>query len=269
MVRLLEKDLRNSPIQSSKGNQLKWEEDGTWYKADHIGYEGLAEYMVSSLLKYSDMDENEYIMYQTEKIEYKSSTYCGCKSRNFLPKGYQLITLERLFGSFYGGSLYRNIFKIQGVKERALFLTEQVEKMTGLKEFGRYLCRMLTVDALFLNEDRHMHNIAVLYDPAGVYHYCPIFDHGSALLSDLTVDYPIGEDSVELIPKAQAKTVSSSFEEQLDAVEELYGQTVSFSFDDRVITRLLDEESYYPEEIKKRVRDILLQQRRKYEYLFK
>ena len=104
MVRLLEKDLRNSPIQSSKGNQLKWEEDGTWYKADHIGYEGLAEYMVSSLLKYSDMDENEYIMYQTEKIEYKSSTYCGCKSRNFLPKGYQLITLERLFGSFYGGS---------------------------------------------------------------------------------------------------------------------------------------------------------------------
>ena len=76
MVRLLEKDLRNSPIQSSKGNQLKWEEDGTWYKADYIGYEGLAEYMVSSLLKYSDMDENEYIMYQTEKIEYKSSTYC-------------------------------------------------------------------------------------------------------------------------------------------------------------------------------------------------
>ena len=84
MIRLLEKDLRNSPIQSSKGNQLKWEEDGIWYKADYIGYEGLAEYMVSSLLKYSDMDENEYIMYQTEKIEYKSNTYCGCKSRNFL-----------------------------------------------------------------------------------------------------------------------------------------------------------------------------------------
>ena len=90
-----------------------------------------------------------------------------------------------------------------------------------------------------------------------------------SIWSDLTVDYPIGEDIVELIPKAQAKTISSSFEEQLDAVEELYGQTVSFSFDDRVITRLLDEESYYPAEIKKRVRNILLQQRRKYEYLFR
>ena len=36
MIRLLEKDLRNSPIQSSKGNQLQWEEDGIWYKADYI-----------------------------------------------------------------------------------------------------------------------------------------------------------------------------------------------------------------------------------------
>ena len=55
MAELKEKDIRACPVQSSKGNQLKWEQAGVWYKADYTGYEGLAEYMVSALLKYSDL----------------------------------------------------------------------------------------------------------------------------------------------------------------------------------------------------------------------
>ena len=100
-------------------------------------------------------------------------------------------------------------------------MTEQVEQMTGLKNFGTYLARLLTVDAVFLNEDRHMHNIAVLCDESGCYHYCPIFDNGSALLSDVTMDYPMGKDILELIPEAESKTLSSDFDEQLEAVERL------------------------------------------------
>ena len=140
--------------------------------------------------------------------------------------------------------------------------------MTGLKEFGGYLSVLLTIDAVFLNEDRHMHNIAVLRDNNGQYHYCPVFDNGSALLSDLTVDYPLNMDIIDLIPRVQAKTLCSDFQEQLEAVESLYGQTLRFSFDSHVITHLLEEEPYYPEQIKVRVRDILLQQRRTYQYLF-
>ena len=34
---------------TSKGNQLKWKCDGYWYKADHMGYEGLAETIVSAM----------------------------------------------------------------------------------------------------------------------------------------------------------------------------------------------------------------------------
>ena len=184
MAELKEKDIRAFPVQSSKGNQLKWEQAGEWYKADYTGYEGLAEYMVSALLKYSDLKAGEFIPYETEEIFYKKSRYLGCKSRNFLPRGWQLITLERLFHTFYNQSLYKSIFRIQGIEERGRFLTEQVEQMTGLKDFGVYLSKLLTVDALFLNEDRHMHNIAVLRDKSGEYHYCPIFDNGCALLSD-------------------------------------------------------------------------------------
>ena len=66
MVELSEKNIRGQEIQSSKGNQLKWQRDGIWYKADYTGYEGLAEYMVSSLLKASNLESSEYISYQTE-----------------------------------------------------------------------------------------------------------------------------------------------------------------------------------------------------------
>ena len=43
----------------------------------------------------------------------------------------------------------------------------QVERITGLKDFGIYLNKLLTIDALFVNEDRHMHNIAVLMNQKG------------------------------------------------------------------------------------------------------
>lgn len=177
MIELGDKNVRTSLRQSSKGNQLKWEHEGIWYKADYTGYEGLAD--------------------------------------------------------------------------------------------RHYLSRLLTIDALFLNEDRHMHNVAVLRDKTGAYHFSPVFDNGCALLSDTTMDYPMSEDIIDLIPEVHAKTLCRDFNEQLDAVEKLYGQTMKFSYDEHVITGLLENEPYYPEEIKIRVRDILLQQRRSYQYLFR
>lgn len=147
-------------------------------------------------------------------------------------------------------------------------MVEQVKRMTGLTEFGVYLCKLLTIDALFLNEDRHTHNIAVLLDPDGKYHYCPIFDNGAALLSDIVQDYAEEEPVLDLIPQVQAKTLSRDFDEQLDAVEQLYGQPMHFSFDEKEVEELLEQEEFYPEKQKRRIQEILLHQRRKYEYLF-
>ena len=68
MIELFDEDMRTQNRQSSKGNQMKWKMDNTWYKADYTGYEGLAEHMVSALLKTSSLDPGNYVMYQTEKI---------------------------------------------------------------------------------------------------------------------------------------------------------------------------------------------------------
>ena len=45
-----EQNIRTNDRQSSKGNQLKWENEGIWYKADYTGYEGLVEYMISFMV---------------------------------------------------------------------------------------------------------------------------------------------------------------------------------------------------------------------------
>ena len=61
-----QQNIRTNDRQSSKGNQLKWENEGIWYKADYTGYEGLVEYMISHLLKKSSLAENEFVCYDLE-----------------------------------------------------------------------------------------------------------------------------------------------------------------------------------------------------------
>ena len=97
MVELFEQDIRTNYRQSSKGNQLKWENNGIWYKADYAGYEGLAEYVISNLLMKSTLTEEEFVLYDLELIRYNSNVFNGVKSKNFLKEDWQIITLERLF----------------------------------------------------------------------------------------------------------------------------------------------------------------------------
>ena len=61
--------------QSSKGNQLKWENKGVWYKADYTGYEGLSEYLISNLLCRSTLHEAEFVRYEPEQIRYRQKEY--------------------------------------------------------------------------------------------------------------------------------------------------------------------------------------------------
>ena len=82
-------------------------------------------------------------------------------------------------------------------------------------------------------------------------------------------DYPLEEDIIELIPLVKAKTLSADFMEQLDVAERLYGQKLYFTYDEGIINELLRKEHYYPEDIKMRIKEILLQQRRTYSYLFR
>jgi len=268
LIELLEENIVNENRQSSKGNQLKWSYGHKWYKADYTGYEGLSEYVISNLLKKTDLGMDEFIVYNTEEIAYKHTKFTGCVSNDFLKKGWQLITLERLFQNAYGQSITKSIYAIDDSVNRLKFIVEQVERITGLKEFGRYMSKLMLVDAFFLNEDRHMHNIAVLMDEKGDFTYCPIYDNGAGLLSDTKMDYPISGDLNVLIKEVKPKTFWDDFDEQLEVAERLYGQGFNFGFEKKDIDRILDAEQYYANEEKERVKQLLLWQMRKYSYLF-
>lgn len=268
MIELNEKELKQFQGHSSKGNQLKWNRDGIWYKADYTGYEGLSEYIISRLISMSDLDKKDYILYDTEKIMYKHTSFNGAKSLDFLEDDIQLITLSRLYNIRYNRDFTKDVWQIQDVKKRLLFLVDQVIRMTNLNDFGIYMSKMLTVDALFLNEDRHLHNIAVLVKPDNTFDYCPLFDHGAGLLADTTVDYPLGTDVYKLMDEVKAKTVSQNFDDALDAAEELFGQNIVFRFSKKDISSILANDDIYDAEIKSRVETILFEQMRKYRYLF-
>ena len=133
MIELFEQNERMQDRQSSKGNQLKWENAGIWYKADYTGYEGMAEYMISHLLIKSTLKPEEFVRYDLEEIKYKRQVYQGVKSRTFLSEDWQIITLERLFQKMYGNSMNRMLWQMDDAQQRLRFLEEQVERMTGLR----------------------------------------------------------------------------------------------------------------------------------------
>jgi hypothetical protein len=267
MVTVFQEDLRESNRKSSKGNQLKWENNGVWYKADHLGYEGLSECVVSELLKKSSLEPSEYVLYEPEEIQYKTQTFKGCRSLDF-SDGWQVITLERLFKNRFGEGLNTGIYSIEDHKERLRFLVNQVESVTGLNDFGKYICKLFTIDALFLNEDRHTHNVSVLMNDKGEFRMCPIYDNGAALMSDLLMDYPMGCDIYAEINNVKAKTICNDFDEQLDIAEELYGSQIKFHFTGKDIKMVLDKMRIYAPETRERVEILLLERRRKYKYLF-
>ena len=269
MVELFKQNIRTNIRQSSKGNQLKWENEGTWYKADYTGYEGLAEYVISHLLKYTNLNEDEYVLYEPEQIKYKRQIYKGVRSRTFIDGDWQIITLERLFKNVYNESLTSVLWHMSDVKERLEFLVNAIKNITGLNNWGEYICRLFTIDAFFLNEDRHMHNIAVLMNGKGDYKYCPVFDNGAGLLSDTTMDYPMEQDIYQMISEVKSKSVSQNFDEQLDVAENLYGQNLHFLFTKKNVSDIVNNADMYPPEERKRVELIIYSQMNKYKYLFR
>ena len=79
-------------------------------------------------------------------LTYKNQKYNGACSNNFLKDGWKIITLERLFQNFYGRSLHNAIWTIHDRTERLKFIVDNVEKITGLSDFGKYMNKLLTID---------------------------------------------------------------------------------------------------------------------------
>lgn len=260
---------RISDSHTSKGNQLKWEQDGYWYKADAFGYESLAEVVCSNILMHSNLPR--LVCYEPVTIIYHDKCYRGCRSKNFKKENESLIPIERLCRQYTGMGLAKTLARFADVRERISYTVDLIINITGLSDFDRYLTQMLELDAFFLNEDRHTNNIAVLYNErTKEYRLCPFFDMGLALLADTTRDYPLGAEVETCLKKVQAKPFDRDFDEQLDAANALYGCSLKFEWNAQQmcaeLRRVTDTGEYRSEECA-RVEWLLRNQARKYTYL--
>lgn len=215
---------------SSKGNQEKWFDSDTnrWYKLDQFGYEALTETIVSKLLEKSNIEAEtpfSFVRYEMERLNVHGRNRTGCSSKNFLKNGQSIITLSHLFSRQLGTSLKDKLEKLSSDKKRIRYLAEATAEYTGLKEFPRYLTLLFEVDALFLNDDRHLNNIAVIEED-GKFKYCPIFDNGAALLSNVRFS-PMDIDPNGLIKDVVARPFNTSFTRQINAARNLYGKQLN------------------------------------------
>lgn len=252
---------------TSKGDQPKWQVGNLWYKADHMGYEALAEIIASWMLAHSNIQN--FAEYAPVSIKMDNQSVPGCVSRNFRAKNEILIPLERLHRAYEGRGLSQVIATMQDAHARIKYTVDFVVKVTGLKDFGSYLSVMLAMDSFFLNEDRHTNNIAVIRDDiTREFRLCPYFDNGLSFLSDLN-DYPLEKDIYTSIDRVKAKPFSEHFDEQTEAAELLYGNILKFTFHRNEIQILLHGlAELYPEDVLQRVERVIFEQMRKYSYLF-
>lgn len=162
---------------TSEGTQIKYRKDGYWYKKDNRGREGLTEYLVSRLLTCSDLKETEYIAYEQGMINACS----GCRSRNFLEKEEELITFYRLYYNEFGKDISQMLNNMDTMEERIDYTVQFIKQSCGL-DVTDYLKKVFTLDFIVLNEDRHLNNLAVVFD-GNRFVPAPIFDNGVSLLT--------------------------------------------------------------------------------------
>lgn len=168
---------------SSDGTQIKFCENGKWFKQDLRGYEGEVEYIVSCLLKCSNV--HNYVVYEQCNINGKS----GCVSEDFLKKDEFFVSFESLHLQYTGLSLADKVMEYQDFQERYSYVCEFIFKNCEI-DVKNYLSHIFSLDALTLNDDRHFNNLGLKYDyKNNQYREAPIFDNGAGLLSNI-IKYP-------------------------------------------------------------------------------
>ena len=230
---------------TSEGTQVKYRKDGFWYKKDNRGNEGLTEYLVSHFLEFTSLGKDEFITYEFGKINGIS----GCRSRNFLKSEEELITFYRLYYNETGKDLSKVIASMDTMEERIEYVIEFIKHSCKL-DVRDYLCKVLTLDMICLNEDRHLNNLAIImrgeeFFPA------PIFDNGVSLLTanqSVNWYFPVEENVKRVI----ARPFSGSHEKMVEYLG------VGFSVDFESALNWISSES------ESREKEVLLYQLQRY-----
>lgn len=193
---------------SSRGNQSKWKSGDKFIKLNCLGYENIAEELVSWFLGFTDLDKSDYVQYKSCLIvEDGKHLGIGCYSLDFT-SDCEEVTVKDLLSA--------------GMKSFAITYDELREFLLDeiRLDIKAYIDRILCVDSITRNDDRHFDNIAFLYKDK-IYWPAPIFDNGSSCMSDI-ISYPLTVDFNTNYKSIQAKPFRIDFKSQIGFVNRLY-----------------------------------------------
>ena len=149
---------------------------GYWYKEDFKGGEALAEVLVSTFLrscKYLTFED--FVLYDFKYTSVNSFDLSTCVSPNFLQKGVQFISFKDLLSQ-----VSPLTEKLVGFDYKLDFIDSVFQQTIG-QSFREEMLRLLTLDVMFRNTDRHLSNFGIILAPNGSIRFAPIFDNGLAL----------------------------------------------------------------------------------------
>ncbi len=211
---------------TSKGNQAKYTDGNIWIKTNYLGYEDVAEYICSQLLKCSNI---------TDFVTYELCSFDGqdaCYSKDFLKPGERILTLGRILALY--GITQVTIDRLPTTKERFDLVVNTIKQYAQI-DITEYLSNILAFDAVVMNEDRHIFNLAIIYsDETKMYRPCPIFDNGLSLMSD-THHYPEYTSPIINMRRIKSKPFNTSFKKQFEVC------TPTIRFDTKKVKELLQK----------------------------
>lgn len=149
---------------------------GYWYKEDLRGDEALAEVLVSTFLRFCHyMTSKDFVSYYIKHTSVESFDLRTCVSSNFLQKGEQFISFKDLLSL-----VHLPTENLVGFDSKIDYIDSVFQQTVG-QSFREELLRLLTLDVMFRNTDRHLSNFGIILAPNGSIRFAPIFDTGLAL----------------------------------------------------------------------------------------
>lgn len=149
---------------------------GYWYKEDFKGGEALAEVLVSTFLRSCRyMTSKEFVPYYIKHTSVELFDLKTCVSPHFLQKGEQFISFNDLLSQ-----VSPLTEKLVGFNSKLDFIDSVFQQTVG-QSFRKEMLRLLTLDVMFRNTDRHLSNFGIILAPNGSVRFAPIFDNGLAL----------------------------------------------------------------------------------------
>lgn len=116
--------------------------------------------------------------YRQCKYQYRGRIHIGCECISYLNKDEEAVSVF---------DMEQGLNVPQGMPLKKLFrlLVSAIAQYTHLSEIdiSMYLMRMLVLDFLICNDDRHLNNIEFIYNRAnGTFRPAPLFDHGESFM---------------------------------------------------------------------------------------